>query len=200
MFGRGLVWAAGALHKKKRAMIAPSFTHSQLRKSEDAIEALVERMCLRLQDHADGKETNVNIVGWTCKISLDIIGQVGFGYDFHYGEDPAAKTILRFLDEQTRMGMTLPGFVATLVLRSFPWLTEKVFTFTDAQTTVRKVVKERAARIMVKRRQQSGTADEQTHNDLLDALMKQTDMEDDQAVDVMLDEVGNTSFVCTQRS
>lgn len=87
------------------------------------------------------------------------------------------------------MGMTLPGFVAPLVLRAFPWITGKLFSFTDAQGEVRTLVKEKVAKVLIERRNNGISDADDLRTDLLDVLMRSTDMEDPDQVSDMLDQV-----------
>lgn len=46
----------------------------------------------------------VDVQHWTSKLTLDIIGQVGFGHDFMLGNSPAAKKVLKGWNNQATMG------------------------------------------------------------------------------------------------
>ncbi|KAF8332754.1 cytochrome P450 [Cantharellus anzutake] len=126
MLGRSLVWAEGDEHRRMRATLAPCFSAARVRLMESAVLDSAHKLVDALRDHISqprrvGCIPNiVNIMEWTSKATLDVIGRVGFGYDFRFGESSGAKDIFRLWKEQSMLGMTFVGFATPLVLRAFP--------------------------------------------------------------------------------
>ena len=53
-------------------------------------------------------------------VTLEVIGRVGFKHDFGLGESKEAKLIIQGWHEQATAGLGPFGFVALVVLRTFP--------------------------------------------------------------------------------
>lgn len=71
-----------------------------------------------------------------CK-SLDVIGRVGFGHDFESGQSKEAVDIRSSWDDVSKFGLTFNGFMAPLIIRTFPFLTNLLLT---TQGKVRTIV------------------------------------------------------------
>lgn len=68
---------------------------------------------------------------------LDVIGRVAFGHDFQSGESQDSIDIRGSWHRAVKFGLTFSGFVAPLVLRTFPLLTNLLLT---TQGQVKKLV------------------------------------------------------------
>lgn len=128
-------------------------------------------------------EATVNVLEWTGRATMDIIGIVGFGHDFQCGESPEAKAIHHIWSNIVSIGMELPGFVAPLVIRIFPWLLHLPIKAMESQSDIKKITHGLALRI-IQNREATG---EKPGNDLLSALLKMKDSEID--LENMLDQV-----------
>lgn len=172
--------------------MAPFFNHAVLRGVEDDVIPLILKGCDHLQrslTESDPVGDRVDLIQWSKRVSIDVLGKVAFGSDFDFGEAEEAKVVLDNVDRRARLGLTTAGFAAPLALRSFPWLSGKVFSYTSAQTASKMVVKERAARQLLQRRKKVLSDEERSHTDLLDVLMNAMDPEDSEQADEMLDQV-----------
>ena len=154
LLGRSLVWVEGEKeHKRMRSLIAPAFSSDNVR----AMHADVHHVCGALQTrisndiNASGKSSlQVNILDYTTRATLDIIGRVAFGHDFNaLGDAPDATKIINTFRTQNKMNCELSGFTAMLILRLFPWITSLPLRAIEAQgavaETVRKLAKDMVA-------------------------------------------------------
>lgn len=73
-------------------------------------------------------------------ISLDIIGRVAFGHDFGSGESADAKEIASAWHNHVNMGLTYSGFIAPLLVRTFPWIVKLPIPTLQAQGTTKMIV------------------------------------------------------------
>ena len=133
-----------------RSLIAPAFSSDNVR----AMHAGVYYVCSALQTrianeiHASGKPfLQLNILDYTTRATLDIIGRVAFGHDFNaVGDAPDATKIISTFRTQTEMNCEPPGFTALLILRLFPWINSLPLKAIQAQSavadTVRKLAKD----------------------------------------------------------
>ncbi|VDC07230.1 unnamed protein product [Peniophora sp. CBMAI 1063] len=95
ILGKGLLFAEGPTHRRQRKVINPAFGPVQVRKfTEIFVEKSNELRDIWLDLAAkstrkDGR-VRVNAFSWMNKVTLDIIGLAGFGYEFdslHRAED-----------------------------------------------------------------------------------------------------------------
>jgi hypothetical protein len=73
--------------------------------------------------------------------SLDIIGTVGFGYDFG-PESPEGKAILDAWHTDVALFSTFAGFLAPIVIGVAPWITKLPIKALTEDTTAKKVIHE----------------------------------------------------------
>ena len=141
LVGRSLVWVEGEKeHKRMRSLFAPAFSSDNVR----AMHADVHHVCSTLQTrivneiHASGTSfLQVNILDYTARATLDIIGRVAFGHDFNaVGDAPGATKIINTIRTQNEMGCEHSAFTALLILRFFPWITSLPFKAIQAQGAV----------------------------------------------------------------
>lgn len=186
MTGRGLVWANGPEHKYLRQLIAPFFTHNQVRDTEDIVYYMMDRFveCFQSRNQL-ATQVELDVLDLVSRVTLDIIGIVAFGFDFGCGETDIARYILDFNERQANLGMTKIGFAAPLVLRAIPWATDKLFSLTDAQAGLKNVIKQAGREVIAKRK--LGT--EEKKSDLLETLMQTMNTNNPAEMDYMLDQV-----------
>ena len=152
--GRSLVWVEGEKeHKRMRSLFAPAFSSDNVR----AMHADVHHVCSALQTrivneiHASGKSSlQLNILDYTARATLDIIGRVAFGHDFNaVGDAPDATKIINTFRTQNEMGCEHSAFTGMLILRLFPWIISLPLRAIEAQgavaETVRKLAKDMVA-------------------------------------------------------
>ena len=71
--------------------------------------------------------------------SLDIIGQVGFGYDFG-PETPDGKAILGAWQKDVQLFSTFPAFLAPILIGVFPWIAKLPIKELQEDSTAKKVI------------------------------------------------------------
>ena len=120
--GRSLIWVEGEKdHKRMRGLIAPAFSSDNVRGMHTDIYHVATALQTRIinEIHAsDGSSVQVNIVDYTARATMDIIGRVAFGHDFNaVGDAPDAKKIAKLWRAQNEMSCEHSAFIAMLVLR-----------------------------------------------------------------------------------
>ncbi|KAG8928219.1 hypothetical protein FRC02_007224 [Tulasnella sp. 418] len=109
LVGRGLVWAEGDDHKRQRKLLNPAFTNEHIRNMAPDVTECTERYIAALEAHLlnqPTKETEVDMQEWNAKVTLDIIGRTGFGFDFGLGSSPEAQHILKGWHNQATQGFS----------------------------------------------------------------------------------------------
>ncbi|KAK0493384.1 cytochrome P450 [Armillaria luteobubalina] len=80
--GQGLVTTTGEMHQRQRKIIGPAFTASQLRLFLNIFQASAVKLTDRLNERVDNAKV-LNVLGWTSKAALDIVGITSFRYEFN---------------------------------------------------------------------------------------------------------------------
>lgn len=84
----------------------------------------------------------------TPRRSLDIVGRIAFGHDFGSGESSEAKAISESWHQDVVLGRTFPGFLAPVLLGSFPSINKLPIPALQMDGVTKKIALELAARIL----------------------------------------------------
>ncbi|SJL05095.1 uncharacterized protein ARMOST_08467 [Armillaria ostoyae] len=80
--GQGVATVEGSIHQRQRKILGPAFAASQLRLFLNVFQASALKLTEKTIEYVgEGKE--VNVLQWTSKIALDIIGITSFRYKFN---------------------------------------------------------------------------------------------------------------------
>ena len=148
--GRSLVWAEGEKeHKRMRGLIAPAFSPDNVRAMHADVYHVSSALQTRIANeiNASGESSlQLNILDYTARATLDVIGRVAFGHDFNaVGDAPDAIKIINTMRAHNEMGCEHSAFTALLILRLFPWITSLPLKAIQIQSavadTVRKLAK-----------------------------------------------------------
>ncbi len=188
LLGRSLPWAEGEEHKRQRAMLSPVFTNENVKTMSDQIYGASDKLvdALRNQIHDSPEPSKpINILDWTSRATLDIIGAVGFGYDFKSGQSDEAKAIASEWKQIVNTGIAFPGFVAPLVMRALPFIVNLPVKAIQAQGAIKVLVKKLAAEIVEGRQ---GLEEAAKGKDLLSTLLRMQNVQG-QELDQLLDHI-----------
>ncbi|KAK0455291.1 cytochrome P450 [Desarmillaria tabescens] len=119
--GRGIVTAEGNIHQRQRRILGPAFTASQLRLFLTVFQASAMKLTEKINEHiGDGKE--VNVLQWTSKAALDIIGITSFRYKFNSldGAQTELMTALNNLFGESLLWPTTWEILFTALWRVLP--------------------------------------------------------------------------------
>ncbi|CAG8767334.1 uncharacterized protein OCT59_007557 [Rhizophagus irregularis] len=97
--GRGLALSEGEDHKRQRKMMNPAFTHSNIKKMLPTITQMSSKLISVIEDKINLGESNIILTPYISQATLDIIGLVGFNYEFNSLKSPneladAYKTLI----------------------------------------------------------------------------------------------------------
>ncbi|TDL23922.1 cytochrome P450 [Rickenella mellea] len=120
--GKGLVWADGEDQVFQRRLLSPAFTLENVKRMADDIWECAEKLESTLTNLAlSGAGTaTLNIVPYTSRCTLDIIGRVAFGHDFGFGESIEAQEIATSWNHFVNTGISFAGFLGPIIIRAFP--------------------------------------------------------------------------------
>ena len=135
-----------------RGVIAPAFSSDNVREMHADIYLVATALQTRIANeiHASGKSSiQVNILDYTSRATMDIIGRVAFGHDFNAVDDaPDAVEISRLWRSQNNMSCKHSAFIAMLVLRLFPSIASFPFPTLQAQVDVTNAIRKLAKDIV----------------------------------------------------
>ncbi|KAE9401072.1 cytochrome P450 [Gymnopus androsaceus JB14] len=137
--GRGLVWAEGDEHRFQRKMVSPAFSISAIKKMGPSVMICIDKMIQRIQKECNDKPTVFNMCDYIPACTLEIIGQVGFGYDFG-PETPNGKAILGAWQKDVQLFSTFSAFLAPILISIFPWIAKLPIKELQEDTTAKKVI------------------------------------------------------------
>ncbi|KAK0473875.1 cytochrome P450 [Armillaria novae-zelandiae] len=80
--GQGLASVEGKIHQRQRKILGPAFTASQLRLFLNVFQASAAKLTEQINERV-GKSNTLNVLEWTGKAALDIIGITAFRYHFN---------------------------------------------------------------------------------------------------------------------
>ncbi|KAG8952767.1 hypothetical protein FRC04_003690 [Tulasnella sp. 424] len=194
LLGKSLPWAEGEQHKYQRQMLAPVFTNENVKHMDQEIHQAADKLADSLREHVQSvaekdSGAEVNILDWSGRATLDIIGNVGFGHDFGCGMSEEAKAIQRSWRELVGMGMQFPGFVAPLVIRAFPFITDLPVEAIQAQGETKTIVKRIAKQLVEQRKNMQNDEGMKNGKDLMSTLLKWNEKAEAEDLDQLLDHI-----------
>ncbi|SJL05138.1 uncharacterized protein ARMOST_08511 [Armillaria ostoyae] len=80
--GQGLVSVGGEIHRRQRKILGPAFAASQLRLFLTVFQASAVKLTEQINERV-GESKELNVLEWTGKAALDIIGIAAFRYQFN---------------------------------------------------------------------------------------------------------------------
>ncbi|KAJ7177114.1 cytochrome P450, partial [Mycena filopes] len=91
LFGKGLLAVEGSEHKLHRKIMNPAFGVSQVRAlTEVFVEKSIQLRDIWAQQVGKEDSARIEVLSWLRRMTLDVIGQAGFNYQFH-GLEPDHK-------------------------------------------------------------------------------------------------------------
>ncbi|RIA97843.1 cytochrome P450 [Glomus cerebriforme] len=122
--GRGLVFSEGDDHKRQRKMMNPAFTHNNVKEMVPTFTRVAHTLKDLIEDKINQGETNINLTPYLSKATLDVIGSVGFSYEFNSLTSPnelaeAYDSLMNAPNSNTRLVI---GFLSNYIpfIRKIP--------------------------------------------------------------------------------
>ncbi|KAK0227783.1 cytochrome P450 [Armillaria fumosa] len=93
LFGPGVSVAEGTVHQRQRKILNPAFSAFQLRQSLPLFQSFTSKLINKLKHviSNDGAGRVIDVLPWTRKVALDIIGITAFRYRFNALDDGASE-------------------------------------------------------------------------------------------------------------
>ncbi|KAK0235612.1 cytochrome P450 [Armillaria nabsnona] len=114
LLGRGILTAAGTVHQRHRKVMNPAFSAGQLRSFLSLFQRTTRHFSRKLTDLVEGGQSTLNMNQWLGKLTLDIIGESGFGYQYG-GIDHDDNELNKTLNNLFHDAGVLPSKAAVLI-------------------------------------------------------------------------------------
>ncbi|THU77200.1 cytochrome P450 [Dendrothele bispora CBS 962.96] len=107
LFGRGIVWAEGAVHQRHRKILNPAFSTSHLKQFTPLFERLTRHFIEKWDEELGSEDSKVfDVSKWFPRVTLDVIGESAFNFKFGALDDATNElsTALKniFIDSRAR--------------------------------------------------------------------------------------------------
>ncbi|KAL2846866.1 cytochrome P450 [Aspergillus pseudoustus] len=198
IIGFGLILTEGAVHKKQRRALTPSFHMKNIRalytlmwdKTGQLLETLDEEIRLHPME-GTGAESGwgkVEMSVWASRLTLDIIGPAAMGRDFRTiqnNENKVADSFMAILEptKEKMLFLAVNFILPQWFAKRLPWRLNKVIE--DEVGYLRSVCKEIVHEKRIVMTATKATATE-LEADILGSMMLGGDFTDDELVDQML--------------
>ncbi|KAI0922392.1 hypothetical protein AcV7_005936 [Taiwanofungus camphoratus] len=175
LLGKGLGWVEGeAEHKRMRHLVSPSLSHENVKamsqEVRDAALQVIDNLAAEIQ--AQGDRTPINVLDWTGKATLNVVGRVAFLHDFEGGNSKDAQQILNARKRGVSPIVRYAGFLTLMLLRRFPILNDLPIPAIQSQGLVKMTIQSGVAHEMIRRNKDFITDEQkQRHKDLLSRLL-----------------------------
>jgi len=168
--GRSLIWVEGEKdHKRIRGLIAPAFSSRGMHTDIYHVATALQTRITNEIHASDESSVQFNILDYTSRATMDIIGRVAFGHEFNAVDDaPDAMKIANLWRAQNEMSCEPSAFIAMLVLRLFPSITSLPLPALQAQVAVADTIRNLARNIVAN----SQVDNKGDGKDLLSLLLK----------------------------
>ncbi|KAI0644094.1 cytochrome P450 [Trametes meyenii] len=154
LLGKGLGWVEGAEeHKRMRHLVGPSLSPENVKSMSGDIRVsaleVIDDMVGYVQ--ASGDKEPINILEWTAKATLNVVGRVAFLHDFERGTSHEAERILGARRRGVSKAAQYTNFIILMILRRFPFLNELPIPTLQSQGFAKMAIHSGIARELVKR-------------------------------------------------
>ncbi|KAJ7059595.1 cytochrome P450 [Mycena amicta] len=198
LFGHGLLWAEGEVHKRQRKALTPAFSNSAIRQLTrvffDSSYKLKTKWDSLIEESSDTSGVIIDVQHWVNLVALDSIGIAGFAFDFESlsGSPSPVASAFAALTSGLSDSSTASNILFLLGAR-FPLIAKLPLQRNRVLKTMRKALGEVAKGILAREREmrESGEKAEEGSNprSIIELLLKAEAEEADVKVRLDKDEV-----------
>ncbi|GBB83832.1 hypothetical protein RclHR1_01050006 [Rhizophagus clarus] len=164
--GRGLLFSEGDNHKRQKKMMNPAFTYANIKRMVPTFTKVSFTLKDLIEDKINSGESNIGLVPYISKVTLDIIGLVGFNYEFNCltSQNELADAYSTLMSSPSILGLLIGRLSNYLpFIRSIP--IEANIKFNHARAIVSRESKE-----LIAKKSKESEEGELKGNDLLSIL------------------------------
>ncbi|CAJ0845527.1 10785_t:CDS:10, partial [Entrophospora sp. SA101] len=170
VLGDGILFAEGDQHKRQRKMMNPAFSFTNLKEMVPTIINVTNKLNDMLNDVIGNQDEKliVNINSYISKATLDIIGLVGFQYEFN--SLSSENELAAAYDEIFNPKITFMNFLLMVISDKFKWIRYLPFEANIKLINSVKVI-ERISLHIIRERQKQAQLKKLEGKDLLSLLI-----------------------------
>ncbi|KAF7301040.1 Cytochrome P450 [Mycena indigotica] len=176
IFGRGVLWAEGEMHKRQRKALTPAFSNAAIRRLTavfyDSAYKVKSLWDATLEASPESSAV-IDVQDWMNRVALDSIGIAGFSHDFEYIAGQSSPVTRAFESFQTMPTSFLSDMVFILSMK-FPFIlslpTERMRLFWELNRSVTVIAQKLLA--STRREKESNVAEEFTDKSVIGLLLK----------------------------
>jgi len=145
-----------------RSIVSPALTLASVRNMNGIIWDIANAFQAKLAAHiatTDSQGAIIDLTYWMAVVTLEVIGRAGLNHDFGLGESKEAKLIIQGWHEQASAGLQPAGFVALVVLRTFPYITSLPVEAMQKQGETKQIVQKLARELVASSSSLEGNTD-----------------------------------------
>jgi cytochrome P450 len=135
-----------------RSIVSPALTLASVRNMNGVIWNIANAFQAKLAAHIATETSSqgaiIDLTHWMAVVTLEVIGRVAFNHDFELGDSKEAKLIVQGWHEQASAGLQPSGFVALVVLRTFPFITSLPVEAMQKQGETKQIVQKLARELV----------------------------------------------------
>ncbi|KAK2169103.1 hypothetical protein LSH36_12g13076 [Paralvinella palmiformis] len=110
IFGNGLVMSEGSIHASHKRFLSPSFNNNSIKKMISVFvkrsKKLVDEWTKQIEKDSSEQYAEIDAQATLSNTTLDIIGEIAFGYDFNSLENPDLEVTQAFQRILTGIGLS----------------------------------------------------------------------------------------------
>ncbi|SJL11692.1 uncharacterized protein ARMOST_15098 [Armillaria ostoyae] len=120
--GKGVGTVAGEHHQRQHKILNPAFSSVQLRNSQVIFQQCSDKLVNGIKGSLTDPDDTVNVLDWTSKVSLDIIGLASFRYDFSSldGQETELGQAMKHLFTASQANISAPELILVALIRMLP--------------------------------------------------------------------------------
>ncbi|PBK64157.1 cytochrome P450 [Armillaria solidipes] len=122
--GKGLVTVDDETHHRQRKIMNPAFSLAQLQKAQVIFQHCSDKLVNGIQGSLarTGTDDTINVLDWTSKAALDIIGLASFRYDFGSldGQNTELGQAMRLIFTASQSNSTALELILVALIRMVP--------------------------------------------------------------------------------
>lgn len=180
ILGEGVLFVEGEDHKRQRRLLSGPFTQASVNSYIPKFQELTDKLISKMNNAMDNDETLekkggytvINVYSWLSRVTLDVIGEAGFSYNFGALDDEENELAKVFQNMLHPRKITL-GLIGTqFLMHHLPFLTRIPTKATKRINDTREVMQREGAKMLAERRQQAKDGELEGKKDLLSLLVK----------------------------
>lgn len=174
LLGKGLGWVEGEEeHRRMRKLVGPSLSPQAIKSMSNEIMDATNLVLLKLVQHvqAENGTCRVNVLDWTSRSTLNVIGRAIFAHDFQGGSSEDAEKILTARRKGVSPIASYAGFLTLMLLRRFHILNDLPISAIQAQGIVKTTIQAGVAQEMLRKTAALASSKEDKGSDLLSRLL-----------------------------